>query len=77
MRKFHGNNILAKQNAIFENVTNGKKKLLQYKLSVMLTDDGDKDGADLPSCEFRTRIKLDISVRDDDPLPLDRNKWEF
>lgn len=42
-----------------------------------LTDDGDKDGADLPSCELRTRIKLEISVRDDDPLPLDRNKWEF
>lgn len=46
-----------------------------------LTDDGDKDGADLPSCEFRTRIKFDISVRDDDPLPLPlplfRNKWEF
>lgn len=41
-----------------------------------LTDDGDSDGADLPSCEFRTRIKLEISARDE-PLPLDRNKCEF
>lgn len=48
-----------------------------WEISIkILTDDGDSDGADLPSCELRTRIKLEISARDDDPLPLDRNKCE-
>lgn len=41
-----------------------------------LTAVGDNDGADFPNCEFRTRIKLEISVRDDEPLPFDRNKCD-
>lgn len=48
--------------------------VIKKKTNYELTDDGDNDGADLPSCEFRTRIKLEISVRDDELLPLDRNK---
>lgn len=47
------------------------------KIIQLLTDDGDRDGADLPSWELRTRTRLEISVRDDDPLPLDRNRCEF
>lgn len=42
----------------------------------MHTEDGDNDGADLPSCELRTRIKFDNSVRDDEPLPLERNRCD-
>lgn len=40
------------------------------------TDDGDSDGADLPSCEFRTRIKFESSEREEEPLPLDRNRCD-
>lgn len=39
-----------------------------------LTEVGEREGADFPSCELRTRIKFDISVREDEPLPLERNK---